>query len=126
MDDTFVYENPLSMGWAWVENSGFGGKTSKQVLNITRAANRIALEAEGPGRLVLSEVDYPGWQAQVDGQSAEISTAYDVLRSVELSVGRHTIEFIYVPVLLFASLAVSLISLIASGALIWKWNSHGS
>ncbi len=126
VDDTFVYENPLSMGWAWVENSGFGGKTPKQVLNITRTANRIALAAEGPGRLVLSEINYPGWKAQVDGQSAEISTAYDVLRSVELSEGRHTIEFIYIPVLLFASLAVSLISLIASGALIWKWNSHGN
>ncbi len=126
VDETFIYANPLAMGWAWVENAESGVKAPKQVLCITRTANRIVLEAEGPGRLVLSEIYYPGWQARIDSQSTEISTAYDVLRSIDLPAGQHKIEFIYAPVLLFISLVVSLISIFASGVLICKWNSHGS
>ena len=126
VDGTLVYENPLAMGWAWIEDPETGVRNPKKILNIERTTNRIILEADGPGLLVLSEINYPGWQVRVDGQSAEISTAYDIFRSTNLSAGRHKIEFIYVPMLLFVSLAVSLISLFTSGALIWKWNSHGS
>ena len=126
VDDTLIYENPLAVGWAWVEDPETGGRNPEQILIIERSANRIMLEVEGPGRLVLSEINYPGWQARVDGRSAKVSTAYDLLRSVELSEGRHKIEVTYAPVLLFISLGVSLISLIISSTLIWNWNTHGS
>ncbi len=125
LDDTFIYENPLAIGWAWVEKAETGDKDSNRVFNIDRGLNRIKLEAEGPGRLVLSEINYPGWLARVDGINVEINTAYDILRSINLPVGYHKIEFIYAPVLLYIGLTVSLFSFLASGILIWKWNSHG-
>jgi len=125
LDDTFIYENPLAIGWAWVEKAETGDKDSNRVFNIDRGLNRIKLEAEGPGRLVLSEINYPGWLARVDGINVEINTAYDILRSINLPVGYHNIEFIYAPVLLYIGLTVSLFSFLASGILIWKWNSHG-
>ncbi len=125
VDDTYIYENPSAMGWAWVETSESGEKDPKRVSNITRTANRIALEADGPGVLVLSEINYPGWQAHVDGKPVDINSVYGILRSVNLAEGSHIVELLYLPGRLFGGLAISLLSLILSVMMVWKWNSHG-
>jgi len=60
---------------------------------------RITLETNAPaaGHLVLLDAFYPGWQATVDGQKAEIVAANGAFRAVALSAGRHRIEFVYSP-----------------------------
>ena len=49
------------------------------------------------GILVLSDMAFPGWQAQVDGALAPILTVDHALRGLYLPAGTHNIEFSYVP-----------------------------
>jgi len=57
----------------------------------------IIIEASlgGSSCLVLSDRDYPGWRARVDGVETLILRANDYLRAVALSAGAHTVEFTY-------------------------------
>lgn len=52
--------------------------------------NRLLLETDSPEAavLVVSELDYPGWMATIDGQSVPIHTANYLFRSVVLPAGR--------------------------------------
>jgi hypothetical protein len=56
---------------------------------------KIDTEAEHPSFLVLSEVNYPGWNAQVDGVDTPIYQTDYLLRGVALPAGKHTIVMEY-------------------------------
>jgi Bacterial membrane protein YfhO len=62
-------------------------------------ANRIKLRTHATGQslLVLSENDYPGWRAYVDGQMAPILRVNYYLRGVVVPQGEHEITFLYRP-----------------------------
>jgi len=60
---------------------------------------RLAVDvfAAGDGLLVLSNVDYPGWQATLDGRPAEIVRADGVLQGVFVPEGAHRVAMAYRP-----------------------------
>jgi uncharacterized membrane protein YfhO len=120
----YIYENQFTQGWAWLENDGILNRTNNDGLLIKRQPNRIEVEATGPGRLVLSEVEYPGWQVWVDGQPEEIQTAHSILRSVDLSDGRHKVEFRYDPVRLYIGILISLISILICIVIFRKYKQN--
>ncbi|MGH2461920.1 MAG: YfhO family protein [Chloroflexota bacterium] len=62
-------------------------------------ADEVAISAElpSPGLLVVSEVDYPGWHAFVDGRVAPIYRADGIIRAVYLTAGLHQVRFAFVP-----------------------------
>ena len=76
-------------------------------MNIT--PNRINIIASGPGKLVLSEINYPGWKVIVDGNQKEIVTAYGLLRSIDLAQGSHEIEFSFQPWPVYAGMGLAVI-----------------
>jgi uncharacterized membrane protein YfhO len=80
---------------------------------LERNSGKIIIRAQGPGRLVISEVMYPGWKCYVDGSPENIQTAHSVLRSVKISSGIHFVEFRFNPVSLWIGGSISLIFLIA-------------
>jgi hypothetical protein len=55
----------------------------------------ISLQAEGPGWLVVTDLDYPGWQARVDGRDAKIYRGDYVFRALPLPPGEHRVEFTF-------------------------------
>jgi hypothetical protein len=69
-----------------------------------------------PGIFVVSESDYPGWRAFVDGQPAAILPANYAFRGVALAAGRHTVRFEYRPRSVWIGLVASLVSMFALGA----------
>ena len=61
--------------------------------------NQVRIEAvlSQPGYLVLADTYYPGWQAFVDGQRAEILRANYAFRALALDAGEHEVYFRYRP-----------------------------
>lgn len=58
----------------------------------------VTLKAITPGLLVLSDVYFPGWIAELDGKPVKILRANYLFRGVEIPAGAHTVVFKYAPV----------------------------
>ena len=71
--------------------------------------NRVAAEADSPsgGRLMLTDLMYPGWTVTIDGAPAEGLTSEGMFRAVELPAGRHTLVWSYHPRSLYWGLLIS-------------------
>lgn len=112
-DGVYLYRNPRALPRAWIERAN----DTDEVQELNWSPNRIELRVEGGGRLVLSEVDYPGWTATVDGVEAAIVPYAGLLRSVELPPGPHVVRFEFRPMSVYAGAAISLLGLLITGSL---------
>lgn len=101
-----IYENTEYRERAWLEDED--GKIISPVEIIRYSPNRVTLQAEGPGTLVLSDVFYPGWVAAVDGHAVEIVPYQGALRSLRLDAGQHRIEFAFRPQTVYWGWAIAL------------------
>ncbi len=106
-----VYRNEAAMPRAWIQ-TGEGSGDWRRVDTLDWTPNRIAINTAGPGLLVLSEIDYPGWRARLDGNPLEIHTVDGLLRGVTLPEGDHRVEFIFQPFWVYIGSAISLITCI--------------
>jgi len=79
--------------------------------------NRIVVEAEGPGLLVLSEVHDPDWRAETGGQALPTVRVDGILRGVTLRPGLQRIQFVYRPSGLVAGAVISALGWLAVGVL---------
>ncbi len=119
--DRYFYENENFLPRAWLENGvqrddQKQGSTADSVRILEKSPNRVVLSADGPGRLVLSAVDYPGWRVKVDGHRLEITRYQALLRSVTIPPGAHRIEFKFRPLPVFWGIGLSLV-----GWIIFLW-----
>lgn len=60
-----------------------------------RAEFRV--KSDAPALLVLTDLYYPGWEAQVNGDDAAILEAYDFCRAVEVPEGESVVVFEFRP-----------------------------
>ncbi|MBK9081883.1 MAG: YfhO family protein [Rhizobiales bacterium] len=83
-----------------------------EVRIVGYANDRVSIEvnAERAGLLVLHDLYYPGWTAEVDGAATPVVRANLLFRGVEVGAGRHRVEFIFRPFSL-ANLAAAASSL---------------
>ena len=113
--DSHIYMNNQFLPRAWVQQEDLmpskelSSENIYPVRIVKLSPNKIHLETEGPGRLVLSEINYPGWVVVVDGERQEMDPAYGVLRSVVLEDGEHEIIFKFQPITIYAGLALAVI-----------------
>jgi hypothetical protein len=91
----YLYQLHNSRGRVSFLNSQTGG--SARVVEFT--AHHVIVEAESPsgGRLVLSELAYPGWNVTIDGQTALPLSIESMYRGVDVPSGKHVIEWAYLP-----------------------------
>ncbi len=91
-----------------------GPETTGSVSVLTYQPNRMTLEVETkhPALLVLSEIDYPGWQAQVDDVSMPILRANWIVRAVFIPAGRHEVVLRFVPWTFWGGALVSVITVL--------------
>ena len=86
----------------------------------TLEPNRIGVEADlaTPGLLILSEVNYPGWTAIVNGVQRPIVEVNGLLRGVVLPGGAAHVDMVFQPQSLTWGIALSIAGLIIWLALI--------
>jgi hypothetical protein len=73
----------------------------------------LAVDAASNSLLALSEINFPGWRATVDGNEVPIYTAYHVLRSIAVPAGKHIVRFTYFPQSAQIGLGVSGVGFVA-------------
>lgn len=91
----------------------------EQQVKITRYENDLVdltVTTSAPGMLVLTDSNYPGWTATVDGKDARIYSAQGYFRGVTVPAGRHRVRFEFHPTSVYYGALVSLLSLGAFGA----------
>lgn len=90
-----VYENTAFLPRAVVVEDN---AIDPQAARVTRwTPNRIAVEAQGPGELVISQVWAPGWRAAVDGAAVTLQRSHGAFCGLSLPAGFHTVELNYAP-----------------------------
>ena len=75
----------------------------------------VELDVNAPqgGWLVLADTWFPGWVAELDGQTVESYAANGVMRSVWVPAGEHTIAFQYSPITVPIGFALTVFGLAA-------------
>ena len=113
--DSYIYLNEKVLPRAWVQNEDLRsedqqpGQLIVNINSIDWKTNQITLNAQGPGKLVLSEIYYPGWIATVDGVKQDIEPAYNILRSINLEEGKHEVSFKYRPISIIAGIILAFV-----------------
>jgi len=79
----------------------------------TYGPHRISIEAEAsdPAWLVLTDVYYPGWRADINGREVAIRPANYAFRAVPIPAGASTVTFSYEPSSYRLGLFIALLSL---------------
>ena len=108
-----LLERPISSIQYPVSNIQYPISNIQYQVTLQDAPNRVTIHAvlDTPGYLVLADTWYPGWQATVDGEPAEVLQANYAFRAVYLEAGEHTVEMAYHSTLVLVGEAVSLTTL---------------
>jgi hypothetical protein len=82
-------------------------------------SDRVTAQADSTsgGRLILTDLMYPGWQVTLDGEPAEALTVDGMFRGVDVPAGAHTVVWSYHPRSLYWGLAVSVGTFVLLAAL---------
>ena len=90
--------------------------------NVRRlGATQIEIEVSGQldgSYLLLSEVDFPGWRADVDGAERPVLRADYALRAVPLAAGDRVVRLAYEPGSLRVGAVISLLGILTGGGLL--------
>jgi hypothetical protein len=80
---------------------------------------RISTSSETSNLLILSEVFYPGWVAEMDGKKIPVYRVDYALMGVGIEAGKHTVEFHFRPSSVYLGLAVTVVTLMAVIFYLW-------
>ena len=96
------------------------------------SANSITAQVQNskPEKLVFLQNYYPGWQATIDGNNAPIEKVHQTFMAIQLSAGKHLINFTYAPMLIIYSWYIAIaamiifISIILFSSVHWFFNNR--
>jgi hypothetical protein len=92
---------------------------ASRILFLRDSPNGVTIRGslEAPGYLVLADTWYPGWDATVDGERAELLQVNHAFRAVQLEAGKHVVEMVYRP----ASVLIGGLISLTGAALLISW-----
>jgi hypothetical protein len=124
--ETFVYRNDRNKFPAWIQSNFDQEVEQLEPAKIPRrSANQVMVSAAGPGILVLSEINYPGWRVYIDGERSQLVAMHDVLMGVNLTPGEHEIEFCFKPASVYFGLFLFALGLLVLIAIAWRYKVRG-
>jgi uncharacterized membrane protein YfhO len=120
----WLEQNKLSELSPFLSNQSAG--LNETVAVTYPAPQRAVLEAtlQSPGLVVLSDVDYPGWELTIDGRPAPIYRVNKMMRGAAVPAGTHRLVYSYHPRSFTIGLIVSALSaaaMVPLCILVAKW-----
>jgi hypothetical protein len=93
-----------------------------RILGTRFSAQRVEaeVEAETPSMVVVAQAFYHPWQAYVGDQRVRLLQANHAFQALEVPAGRHRVVLVYRDTWFMAGCALSLLTLIASAAWLWR------
>lgn len=95
---------------------------------VVYSRNRVVIEVTtaAAGYLVLSDMFFPGWEAQLDGRPTPLLRADYAFRAVWVPAGTHRVEMRFQPPGWRSGVAVSAFTLVGSVLAVgWDWRRRG-
>jgi hypothetical protein len=84
----------------------------------------VQVKTAAPALLVLSDAYYPGWRAQLDGETVPIYETNEIGRGVFVPAGRHSVAFTFRPPVLHLAAALAIGGLLlALSLVVWDWRT---
>ena len=80
-----------------IEKSNSNSKYSLVYEKYKDQESVISVETEEDGLLYISDLDYPGWKAYLDGTETKIYKANYAFRAIMVPEGKHTVRMVYEP-----------------------------
>ncbi len=113
-------------GLASVEGTINNRFLAVQVNEVGPKQLQLKVNAPHAGFVVLTDTFYPGWQATVDNQHAQILAANLAFRAVRVEAGQHRLKFSYQPLSFQFGLGISLMTVLVliSWAVVKQVNSE--
>lgn len=84
-------------------------------------SGRVNVQINSPrkGFLVLTDADFPGWKAFIDGKEEKIQKANLVFKGVLVPAGEHLVSFVYDPISFSLGVKMSLVSFFLISMVFW-------
>jgi hypothetical protein len=96
-----------------------------RIMHYSPQRVEIAAESEQGGTLVLTDLDYPGWQVDVDGRPTEGVVVDGMLRGVAVPPGNHVVNWTFHPRSFYWGAGISAAAIVGLVVLAWL-PSHSS
>jgi len=100
---------------SYIEDEVKGELSHTMVKNIVWKNNSAEADVDCEGELGFvnfSNNYYPGWRVYVDGERANLYEVNGIIQGAYISGGQHHIKFVYVPVIWYVSVVISMLTLI--------------
>jgi hypothetical protein len=86
---------------------------------------RLRVTASAPALLSMSETNFPGWTAEINGREVPIRPANYAFRALEVPAGTSVVEMSYWPPGMTAGMIISVLALLVSIAIVLRHRLHG-
>lgn len=83
-----------------------------KIIKLKDASIELITHSESEAFLVLSDANYPGWQATIDGEPTHIFQTDYVLRGILLPAGDHYVQFAYRPLGFYIGVGISSLTIL--------------
>lgn len=100
----------------------FDRNAKAEILDLNDMKVEIETSADSPSFLVLSGVYYPGWSVSIDGKTNRLFRTNYILRGAVVPAGRHKVCFRFTPITFYIGLAISVLGLLVTGAILLVGN----
>jgi hypothetical protein len=90
--------------------SGEGGIYKTRIMEYTPNTVSVYVETDLDGMLVLTDLYYPGWRAEVNGEEAEVFRVNGLVRGVAVKAGSSSVIFSYRPASFRAGVVIFLVT----------------
>lgn len=97
-----------------------GSRASTRITHLSDERLEVETVSQAPAFLVTSDAYYPGWQATIDGEHAQLFQTNYALRGLPVPAGTHTIRFEFKPLSLHQGASISVASLLLLWAAVFR------